>query len=333
MSSAQITKPLYEKEHLDELSSSTLLAFKQVTKTYALFHILFFCLGCLELAALLLFFAALTQSTFFAFTLAGLLFTSFTYLVLLFYFQAKKPQQLLEVCERCIERCKAVLPKNGWEMHVEVAHFLEQLFLKMHRQEYTFYPLPESFKTFNLLAKKFSIFAHWKDVYLFRELLSHAIIREYIACIQIKPTDVKIHTGLAIAFLNLARLNLDPRKKEPSQEHLWICAEYNSAEMAEKFKKAAERAIEELLILNHYMPKDPWVYSQLASIYADLGLIDKEIAAYEALLHLSPDHLDALFHLGILYFSQGRSAQGLTLYERLQQLNAAKASALLSYYG
>lgn len=333
MFSAKTIDSFHEKEQFADLSAATILSFKQVTKAYALFHILFFSIACLELAALILFFAVLTQSTIFAFTLAGLLFTSFTYFVLLFYFQAKKPQQLLEVRENFIERCKAVLPGSSDETHLQLAHLLHQLFLQLDREEYNYYPLSASLKTLHLLAKKFSIFAHWKDVYLFRELLLQAAIDEYIACIQIKPTDVKIHRGLATTFLSLARLNLDPRKTQKDAEHLWVCSQYSGAEMAQKFKKAARRAVEELLILNHYTPKDPWVYTQLANIYADLELTDKQICAYEALLCLAPENHDALFHLGTLYFSQGQSAQGLVLYEKLQQLNPAKAAALLSYYG
>lgn len=77
--------------------SEALDEFKQVTRQYALFHISFFAIGVMELAAFVLFFSFLTKTTIFAFSLAGLFLTIFTYFVLLFYFQAKKPQQLLDL--------------------------------------------------------------------------------------------------------------------------------------------------------------------------------------------------------------------------------------------
>lgn len=314
----------------ERLSASALEAFRSVTRSYALFHILFFCVGCAELLAFILFFSTLTQSTLFAFTLAGLLFTSFTYFVLLFYFQAKKPQQLIEVKDAFIEQCKAVLPREG--AHAALAQCLYQLLADLKGEEYTCYPVPETFKTFSLLARKFSVFAHWKDVHHFKELLLHAIIRAYIACVQVQPTDIHVHTQLATAFLALARLYIDPRKTESDVEHLWVSPEYNGTAMGDKFKKAAQRAVEELCILGHFSPKDPWVHAQLAGIYADLGETEKEISAYETLLKLTPEHPDVLFRLGALYFSQGQSAQALCLYEKLQQLSPPKAEELLSYY-
>src|ERR1700733_13232323 len=127
MFTAQIT------QSTERLSASALEAFRSVTKSYALFHILFFCVGCVEFIAFILFFSILTKSTLFAFTLAGLLFTSFTYFVLLFYFQAKKPQQLIEVKDAFIEQCKAVLPKDG--AHAALAHCLYQLLADLHGEE------------------------------------------------------------------------------------------------------------------------------------------------------------------------------------------------------
>lgn len=316
---------MFTAESTQRISASALEAFRRVTRTYALFHILFFCVGCVELIAFILFFSTLTKSTLFAFTLAGLLFTSFTYFVLLFYFQAKKPQQLVEVKDAFIEQCKAVLP--GRE-----AQCLYQLLADLRAEEYTYYSVPEVFKTLNLLARKFSVFAHWKDVHHFKELLLHAIIRAHIACVQVQPTDIHVHTQLATAFLALARLYIDPRKTEPEAEHLWVSPEYNGTAMGDKFKKAAQRAVDELSILGHFAPKDPWVHAQLAGIYADLGETEKEITAYETLLKLTPEHPDVLFRLGVLYFSQGQSAQALSLYEKLQQLSPSKAETLLSYY-
>src|SRR5580704_11266334 len=84
-------------EQIDRFSSVALEDFKQVTRQYALFHITFFSLAVFELIAFVLFFSFLTKTAIFAFSLAGLFLTAFSYFVLLFYFQAKKPDQLIQV--------------------------------------------------------------------------------------------------------------------------------------------------------------------------------------------------------------------------------------------
>src|SRR5262245_26633332 len=88
------------EDQIERFSQEALSFFKQVTRHYALFHITFFSLAIFELFAFVLFFSFLTRSTIFAFSLAGLFLTAFSYFVLLFYFQAKKPQQLLELRSR-----------------------------------------------------------------------------------------------------------------------------------------------------------------------------------------------------------------------------------------
>jgi len=331
---ASFNKQLFE-EHIDRLCAFSLDAFKQIARQYAFFHIAFFSLGLLELFSFVLFFSFLTRSAFFAFTLAVLFFTGFTYFVLLFYFQAKKPQQLLDLRNAFIDQCKTALPfaHHEQEYHSAQIHALYQLFSTLHRQEYAFYTVSPAFKTLALLAKKFSVWTHWKDVHQFQETILLSIVRHYVHLVQLKPTDLEIHAGLASTFLSLAKLYMDPRKNAPNEEHLWISPDYHAEAMYEKFKLSAFRAIEELRILDTYAPNDPWVHAQLATVYQHLGLIDKEIQEYEAILKLSPKDQDILFRLGVLYFSQGRNAQALTLYEKLKGLKETKAEELLSYYG
>jgi tetratricopeptide (TPR) repeat protein len=327
-------KQLFEG-HTLSTSGQILEAFKQIARQYALFHIAFFSIGLLELFAFVLFFSFLTQSAIFAFTIAALFFTGFAYFVLLFYFQAKKPQQLFDLQDSFLEQCNANLPFNQreYEYHTARIHALYLLLSQFHRQEYSFYTLSEGFKTLSLLAKKFSVWTHWKDVHQFKEILLKAIVKEYVHLVQLKPTDLEVHAGLATVFVSLTKLYMDPRKTAPEEEHLWVSPEYHSESMDEKFKSAALRAIEELRILDAYAPNDPWVHSQLASVYQDLGEVDKEIEEYEAILKLSPKDHEILFRLGALYFSQGRNAPALSLYEKLKELSESKAEELLSYYG
>lgn len=322
------------KDKIEQFSSIALEDFKQVTRQYALFHMVFFSIGVIELVAFVLFFSFLTKSTIFAFSLAGLFLSAFTYFVLLFYFQAKKPEQLLQVRNAFVESCRSTLrgEKGTSEYHLSLGLALERLLFSLHRQEYTYYSLPESFQTLSPLMQKFSVWTHWKDLHQMKELLLLMIIKEQIEVIKLQPTDLEAHARLATAYLTLSKLYMDPRKRNPDEDHLWVSPEYASPEMKEKFHKAALRAIEEFNILDAYAPNDPWIHAQLASVYHILSQPQEEMHHYEAILKVAPGDHDVLFKLGTLYFQHGHSAKGLRLYEILKQAGHSKAEELISCY-
>ncbi|MBS0621011.1 MAG: hypothetical protein JSS61_06095 [Verrucomicrobia bacterium] len=303
--------------------SFALSEFKYITRQYALFHIGFFALAILELLAFVLFFSFFTQTTIFAFSLAGLFLTAFTYFVLLFYLQAKKPQQLLEVRNAFIKR--------AGDGHLIQA--LEHLLASLHHLEYTYYSVPPHFQTLSYLLQKFSAWSHWKDLHDMKESLHYLLIKEHIEQVKRAPTDLETHANLASAFRALSHHYMDPQKREPTREHIFISPEYASPIMQEKFEKAALRAIEEFKILDSYAPSDPWVHAQMASIYHDLEKPLEEMRQYEAILQVTPQDPEALFRLGILSFKQGYNAQALRLYEKLKSIHPSKAEELITYYG
>lgn len=321
-------------EQMERFCSEALEDFKQVTRQYAFFHILFFSIAVLELAAFVLFFSFLTKTTIFAFSLAGLLLTGFTYFVLLFYFQAKKPNQLFDVRTQFIASSRSVLPfeKKTHEHHIALSAALERFLSTLHRLEYSYYQLPVSFETLSPLMQKFSAWTHWKDLHQMKELLLLMIIKEQIEVIKMQPTELEGHAHLANSYLALAKLYMDPRKLYPNEDHLWVSPEYSSSEMLEKFKKASLKAVQEYKILDSYVPNDPWVHAQLALIYHHLDLYQEEMREYEAILKVSPNDREVLFRLGVLYFTHGLSAQGLRIYEQLKKNSDAKADELIACY-
>src|SRR5581483_11266039 len=329
----------FSKSQFDEKSNhfcaEALDDFKQVTRQYALFHITFFCIGILELAAFTLFFSFFTKTTLFAFSLAGIFLSIFTYFVLLFYFQAKKPQQLLDVRESFINASARLLPFSPGtpEFHVGIASSLQKMLTILHRQEYSYYSLPSTFETLSPLMQKFSVWTHWKDLHQMKELLLLTIIRQRIELIKFQPIDLEAHANLADAYLALSRLYMDPRKLYLNEEHLWVSPEYNAPEMLEKFRKAALRSIEEYKILDFYAPNDPWIHTQLAGVYRTLGMPLDEIREYEAILKTSSGDPEILLRLGTLYFEHGFSAQGLHLYDILRKSKDPKADELIACYG
>lgn len=327
-------KSLFE-EKTNHFCSEALEDFKQVTRQYALFHITFFSIGILELAAFVLFFSFFTKTTMFAFSLAGIFLSIFTYFVLLFYFQAKKPQQLLDVRESFVQASRNLLPFHPGtpEFHLGTASSLQKMLTTLHRQEYSYYSLPATFETLSPLMQKFSVWTHWKDLHQMKELLLLMIIKQRIELIKLQPTDLEAHARLADAYLALSRLYMDPRKLYLNEEHLWVSPEYNSPEMLEKFRNAALRSVEEYKILDFYAPNDPWVHAQLAGIYRTLNLPLDEIREYEAILKTSSADAEILLRLGTLYFEHGFSAQALHLYEILKKNNDARADELIGQYG
>lgn len=322
------------QQHLEKHALDSVNQFKEITRQYALFHMTFFTLACLELLSFVLFFSFLTKSTILAFSLAGIILTGFAYFVLLFYFQAKKPEQLIEVRQTFLEKCHSVLPfeKSSSEYHLSLASSLYHFLQLLHRQEYTYYSLPSFFKTLSPLMQKFSVWCHWKDLHQMKEILLQMMIKEHVELVKISPTDLESHSGLASSYRLLAQHYQDPRVLSPQTEHIWVSPEYQAPMMKKNFENAARRAIEEYKILDYYAPDEPWVHAQLAAIFHDLNLTQEEIQEYEAIIKISPQDREILLRLGILYFQQGLNAQALRLYEQLKKMQDPKAEELLSYY-
>ncbi len=328
-----IFNPSVFDEQVIRFAGESKREFLLVTRTYALFHMGFLALGLIELFALLLFFPFFAKSSLVAFTLAVVFLTAFTYFVLRFYFQAKKPEQFLQVKEGFLNACKTSLPldPSTKEYSLALGRCLLRFVQALDGQEHQYYPLPKSFQTLAPLMEKFSLWCHWRDVHQMKELLFLDCIQEEMRLVKSHPTDLESHAALANAYVALYRLYLDPRKLG-KKLYSFVAREYASPEIAKKFQTAAERALEEFKILHYYAPSDLWVHSQLAAVYHDLGYLDKEIAEYEALLRIAPKDRDLLFRLGISYFKQGKNGEGLRIYDQLRQAKDPKGDELISFY-
>lgn len=322
------------EENLPGYCESSLGDFKRISRFYTLFHTGFFTLVAGEIVAFLLFFSFFTKSSMLAFSLAALFLTGFSYFVLLFYYQAKKPQQLIELRASFQAACTESVPypKGTAEYHIALAHAIYQLVHLLDKQEYHFYRLPKLFDMFNPVLQKFSSWSHWKDIHQMKEKLLFVAIQQHVEQVKIEPTDLEAHASLGAAYLQLARLYRDPRKLYPEEPFPWISPEYATDAMTRKFQKAAERAIEEFKILDSYAPNSPWTHAQLAAIYRDLAMPDEEIACYESMLAITPSDQLVLFRLGVLYFEQGHNAKALKIYETLRHAEDEKAEELIALY-
>lgn len=315
--------PLHLQQQFSHCYRNVLEQFRRISRSFVNFNLLFALLFSTELFLLLLFLPFLSHSAIFAFALGGLFLTCFSYFVLLFYYQARKPEQLHELKEQFLQSCRQLLPAPSGtaQHHLSLSEALVKLSQYLQDFESNFYNA--SFSFLSPLMTRFSSLCHWKDVFQMKQWLLQAAVEEHLKQIRATPIDLEVHTSLAHVYIALSKLY----RTLPQTASKW------EIDMKEKCRVASQRAIEEFKILSHYAPNDPWVHEQLASGYCDLGLIEDEMREIELLLKLRPQDKEILFRLGTLYFQQGLNAKGLQIYEELKAANFKKAEMLIASYG
>jgi tetratricopeptide (TPR) repeat protein len=307
--------------------------FRKLTRRYAFFHILFFSFFLLEVVGLLLFLPFLAQSFLLASLVAATFLTAFSYFVLKFYFQTKKPEQFLVLRDNFVQSCQQLymMTTDLVESRRGFLYAIYQLIHSLEGQEFQFYRIPKSLDALAPLAQKFSVWCHFGDVHLMKELLHTYCLRTQLDWVKKHPTDLDLHRAIAGGYIALYKIYQDPvHQGKPT--YAFIAKEYASQEMMLKFQKAAQCAIEELKIVIHYIPHDTWALSQLALVYHDLDRKEEERKTYEALILHSPHEREARLRLGILYFQLGFMAHGLKVYEDLRKMNDPQAEELVRHY-
>lgn len=297
------------KERVEMLTGASAEKFRMLMGITQRFHISFLALfGCGLCALLVLSF--FSKSLFIAICLAGLCLTSFSYFLIRFYLEAKKPQLLTEILNGFVQGCQETFGGND---PLAIAHALQQLALCLS--------IPKGSQP---LLEKANIWMHWKEVHEMKEILLHEAISYQIEMVKLEPLDLQTHASLAHTHLALADLY------RPAKEWIWIPSAYK--QMEDLRNQATKSAIQEFKILDSLAPSDPWVHAELARIYAGLGLVEKEIEEYEMLIKISPQDFQLHFRLGVLYFEQKESAKALHLYQQLKAAGDRRAAALISYY-
>ncbi len=295
---------------------------KKIIHSYIFFHLFFLGLLIAEITSFFVFLTFLFQTSFIAFFLASILLTGFAYLILLFYFQTKKPGQLIEIRNWFMGLCKKGLPSqiNQIDYHLSLANaaYIFSTLLSDHDSNRS--AQSSSSLSLNKLLRKITQLYCQKDMHKMQEILAFVSINEHIHLIKNSPTNLEAHASLANAYVALSHLY------RPSAIH------HRLKNSSLKFEAATRKALQEFKIIDHFSPNDPWVYAQLASCYHDLELYDDEAKTYMHILKLCPDDKQIMFRLGILCFQQGKSGQGLELYEKLKALNFSRADELIDFY-
>ena len=323
----------YFQHNLPNYYRSILKRFRKISQSFVNFNLLFAAIFSAELALFLFFLPFLSRSAILAFALGGLFLTCFSYFVLLFYFQAKKPEQLFELKQQFIQSCRQLLPMPSGmpQHHLSIAEALSKLSHYLQDFEWNFYKIPHFLEFASPLISRFSAYCYWEDVYKMKQLLLSAAVDEHLEQIRSTPTDLEVHASLGNTYVALSKLYRVPLHS-PSHPRAGRREKLQSV-LEGKFQKFSRLAIEEFKILSHYAPSDPWVHEQLATGYRDLGMPEEEVREVELLLKLRPQDKEILFRLGILYFQQGLNAKGLQIYEELRRGNFKKAEDLIFSYG
>jgi len=313
---------------------NVLIEFQKISRAFVRFNVLFIGIIGAQLASLFIFLPIFSQTSLLALGLGTLFLSAFSYLVLLFYYQAKKPEQLNSLLHRFIASCRTAvgLPTGVAQHHLSIADTLSKLSSYLQDYEWSMGQIPKIFSPLSSLFSRVSAYCYWHDVFRFKQLLLYAAIDEHLLQIRATPTDLEVHASLANAYVSLSQIYKEPKGVDTTHPRQSL---YNKHErlFSEKFKTAARLALEEFRILSHYAPQDPWVHDQLAAGYRDLEMPEEEILEVETLLKLRPQDKDILFRLGTLYFQQGLNAKGLQAYEELQKANFKKAEDLIASYG
>jgi hypothetical protein len=320
----------YFQQNLPQVYRSILRSFRKISTSFAVFNVSYAVLFTLELSSFLFFLPLLSQSTFLAISLSCIFLTVFSYIVLLFYFLAKKPEQFVHLKDQFLSSAQKLigLPSGDAEYHLSIAAALGKLALYLDDFEGKLYRIPSIFNSFRKNLEGFSAFCHWQDVFRFKQILLHAAIEEHLLQIRATPTDLEVHASLANTYIALSKLFVEPKRASLTRIY-----HKRKESFDDNFRTASSLAIEEFQILNHYAPNDPWVHEQLAAGYRDLGMPENEIKEVEILLKLRPQDRELLLRLGMLYFEQGSNAKGLRIYEELKQANYMKAKDLMEAYG
>jgi hypothetical protein len=311
----EIDYSLYQ-QNLPQFYKATVNDFKKVSKSFVTFNLVFSLAITIELILFFSFLPLLTKSSWIAISIGSLIVTCFTYVILYFYFQARKPDHFLDLKNRLIQSCKIILsvPAGLSTHHLSIASTLNKLSSYLQDFEQNFYRIPSFLTPYTSWINAFSEFAYKEDVQMMQKILLEASIIEHMQQIKSTPTDLEVHASLGFTYVNLSKL-------------------LKKANLESEFNKIASLAIEEFTILSQYAPNDPWVHEQLANGYHDLNMFDEEIKEMEILQNLKSNDKEILYKLGILYFKKGLNAKGLKIYEDLLTSYAHKAEDLIQYYG
>ncbi|HSX14036.1 MAG TPA: hypothetical protein VLE96_06440, partial [Chlamydiales bacterium] len=226
------------------LYKEALKKFRKTASSTTHLHLLFGTILFSEVIAGLIF----SQALFLAIFVSLFVATCFTYFVLLFYYQARNPEELKTLTTEFLHSCKISLDHQ----HLSVAEELVRFSSYLEDFEWGFY------KVSSPMISRFSAFCYWEDVFKTKQMLLLAAIDEHIQQIRISPTDIEVHASLGSTYVALSKLYRQPIQN-PQHPRISDLKKLQSR-FEEKSKNYSKLAIEEFKIIHHYASDDPWVH-------------------------------------------------------------------------
>jgi tetratricopeptide (TPR) repeat protein len=264
-----------------------------------------------------------------AISLASIMLLVFLFYVTRLYLKESLLRCALEVKDKIEEKAQ----KESWEA-ADRAELFSRLALSTHFLPVNLLHIPFMPKFCETFLNRLLTFIAWSPVHMLGEVFFLAASDEHIQQIKKDPTNLPLHAALANCYVMLSHHYSEPIKAKPLLPWPGIFLPPAKRETHEfKAEMSSKNALEELTILQAFAPDELWVHDQLAISYKELKMPEKEIEEYEAILRLCPDDHQATLRLGILYFSQGKNAKGLEMYEKLKQVQPLLAEELIEHYG
>lgn len=332
---SQEEKTVHSLHKLLELQcASGLSHFRKVLRSYVVFHTLFILVLVSEAIFLGLVYCLERSSSLIAIGLFCLILTLFSYLVLIFYVQAKKPEQTKQLKDWFVSICKKSVSEelSKSDFHLFLAQAMYTFATFFQPKEIPVYLASFPIPSIQRLIKKCCYLWHWKDFQHMKEILLLDCIYQHLALLKEEPTSLEVHASLGNSYLTLASVYKSMRREATTQTDSGATDELQH-EFVKKFQGAISRAIEEYKIIRSSSDhEDPWVLAQLATCYHELGMYDKEIEYFEKILEISDFNQEVMTRLAYLYFQEGRNAQGFKLYKVIKETDPSKAAELFDYY-
>jgi hypothetical protein len=147
---------LFFQKQANRNYQNTIKNLKVVLQKFAIFNLTFFTIFALETVLFVVLFAALIKSSILAIILGVIFLSFFTYFVLLFYFQAKKSDQLATIKDHFIQSCRQVIstPSGSAEHHLTIAHAALRLSDQIKIIESKLYLLPQKINFLSSMVNK-----------------------------------------------------------------------------------------------------------------------------------------------------------------------------------
>ena len=256
-------------------------------------------------------------------------FTLFSYFIMLAYFKTRQEEEyalLIKHWEKQCEHHSSIDSQDLLVLSNATYQLLKELKIRPDEKVIRFNGL-------NILLIKLNIWSQWKSYLKIKHALLKLLIHKHLELVHQFPLDKDHHLALGQQYLTLAELYKD-FSQVIGMPSLWTPKAYQSEAMKHYYLKQCKRALESYSTLNDFVEgQNVDVLKCMAILHQRLNHKIDEMKTYEQILKITPDHQEALFQLGNIYFGLGQRAKGLQIYLTLNALDTEKSKQLIAHFG